>query len=588
VQTKPQYDVAIIGGGPAGATVASLLRKYRPALSVAIFEKERFPRDHIGESQLPGILSVLNEMGAWEKVERAGFPIKIGASYTWGRNQDRWDFDFYPVEHWRDEPRPGRYAGQRTKTAFQVDRALYDEILLQHAGEMGAEVFQDRGVVEVLHEGDRVTGLRTTDGAVVTARFYVDASGVVAILRRTMGVGVWAPDELKNIAVWNYWRNAEWAVKIGVGATRVQVRSLPYGWIWFIPLGPTRTSVGLITPAAHYKSTGLSPAEIYEKALGEQPEIAALLENAEVEGDVFSCKDWSQVTDRLTGENWFLVGEVVGFADTILAAGMNLAHQSARDLAYTILELDRGVLSPDWLKARYDERNRLNVQQHVRFAQYWYVANSNFTDLKEHCRGIAQDAGLSLSPVQAWRWLSQGGFAAETPGLPLLGSFDLSSAREILDLFSSEKETLSFEIDRFNVFHLDTEGAERDVLGVPEEGRIKVVDCFRRDGRVLPMHRWYQVVYEGLQVTPDLANLMQWLRARISTLPIPPAQRDTGMHMAMQTLETMCVDGWVSASLNPNRPRLDRKSHGNIIRSGAEGDRALAQRQASAAPRNGV
>ena len=91
------FDVAVLGGGPAGATCAALLRKYNPGLSVFVAERDQFPRDHVGESQLPGCAQICAEMGCWDKVEAAGFPIKIGASYTWGRNNDKWDFDFYPV-----------------------------------------------------------------------------------------------------------------------------------------------------------------------------------------------------------------------------------------------------------------------------------------------------------------------------------------------------------------------------------------------------------------------------------------------------------------------------------------------------------
>ncbi|MBX3362332.1 MAG: tryptophan 7-halogenase [Phycisphaeraceae bacterium] len=100
------YDVVVVGGGPAGTTVASLLRKYNPNLSVLILEKEKFPREHIGESQLPGISGILHEMGVWDKVEAANFPIKLGASYTWGKIGDIWDFDFYPAEEFVDEARP--------------------------------------------------------------------------------------------------------------------------------------------------------------------------------------------------------------------------------------------------------------------------------------------------------------------------------------------------------------------------------------------------------------------------------------------------------------------------------------------------
>src|SRR5580692_1733801 len=116
-------DVAIIGGGPAGATVGTLLRKYNPSLRVAIFERTQFPRDHVGESQLPVISSVLDEMGVWGKVESAGFPIKVGATYRWGRTDDLWDLDFLHGAKFESLERPGKWIGQRRLTAFQVDRA---------------------------------------------------------------------------------------------------------------------------------------------------------------------------------------------------------------------------------------------------------------------------------------------------------------------------------------------------------------------------------------------------------------------------------------------------------------------------------
>src|SRR5471032_1879179 len=130
-----EFDVAIIGGGPAGSTAGTLLKKYAPELKVGIFERETFPRDHVGESLLPVISLVLYEMGVWDKVEAAGFPIKIGATYRWGKTPELWDFEFIPGGVFHPVSRPTQFVGQRTQTAFQVDRAIYDKILLDHAAE---------------------------------------------------------------------------------------------------------------------------------------------------------------------------------------------------------------------------------------------------------------------------------------------------------------------------------------------------------------------------------------------------------------------------------------------------------------------
>ena len=90
-------DVAIVGAGPGGSTCGALLKKYSPHLKVSIFERETFPRDHVGESLLPIVSNILEEMGVWDDVESCGFPIKIGGTYRWGNTSDLWDFNFLPL-----------------------------------------------------------------------------------------------------------------------------------------------------------------------------------------------------------------------------------------------------------------------------------------------------------------------------------------------------------------------------------------------------------------------------------------------------------------------------------------------------------
>ncbi|MCA9283134.1 MAG: tryptophan 7-halogenase [Phycisphaerales bacterium] len=559
------YDLVIIGGGPSGSTVASLARKYNPSLRVLILEKEKFPRDHVGESQLPGVSSVLAEMGVWDTVEAAGFPVKIGASYTWGRENESWEFDFYPVDRFEVRPRPERYEGQRLRTAFQVDRAAYDDILLRHAEGLGTEVREQTKVDEVMREGDRVTGLRLSDGSTVTGTHYVDASGNVAILRRAMEIPIWTPKALQNIAIWNYFQNPKWGEKIGVGATRVQVRSIPWGWLWFIPLGPTRVSTGLVTPAAHYKSTGKTTEELYYESIAMSPEIKELMEGAEAEGACQTTKDWSFLSDRIVGENWFLVGEAVGFADPILAAGMTIAHNSAKDLACTILEIERGELSADWLRQRYNDRTRTNIRQHIQFAEFWYAANGCFTDLREHCQQIAREAGLSLSPQEAWRWLSQGGFVTESPGKAQFGSFDLSLSKSLVELWGEDGGTIEFAIDRNNVFELNLDGATMTQMGFPDTGRIRTELAMTREGKTLLLHGYFRAVYTSLLRTRDLGEFMTLTRAELQRGGVAPQDMNPAFHQAMMALESMISEGWVRASFDRTKPTLQRRADGQTV-----------------------
>jgi len=542
-----EYDVAIIGGGPAGSTVGSLLAKYNPNLRVVVLERERFPRDHVGESQLPSISHILAEMGVWDKVEAANFPIKVGATYRWGKTDGLWDFEFLADGKLRPEKRPSRFVGQRTQTAFQVDRAQYDKILLDHARTLGCEVREGTTVRVVDRDGDRVERLLLDDGTEIRAKHYVDATGHSGILRRAMGVNVEAPTTLKNVAIWDYWRNAEWAVSIGVGGTRVQVLSLSYGWIWFIPLGPDRTSIGLIVPASYFKEQGNSTEELYMEALRSDPVVSRLIQNATREDNLSTTKDWSFIAERLAGENWFLAGESAGFADPILAAGMALAHAGARMVAYTILELERGELESDWLRRNYSINHRSQILQHVRFADFWYTANGVFSDLQEYAREIAADAGLALTAADAWRWLGQGGFIEHTSGTNL-GGCGLLIAKEIVGAFTGEDAP--YAIVGKTHFQTNLAGAEEDWMAEMNGGLITRRRMFRRNGKVLPM----------VGLTAMLAQLLTVERSfsQLSRMPTPdlvlygesvdPAKVQIEV---LKTLEALVSDGWISARIVP-------------------------------------
>ncbi len=547
------YDIAIIGGGPAGSTAGTILRKYNPSLRVAIFEKEKFPREHVGESQLPAIGVYLHEMGVWDKVEAANFPIKVGATYRWGKSPDLWDFEFLTLSRLPTTARPHKYEGPRRQTAFQVDRAVYDTILLDHAKELGCEVFQETRVDKVHREGDRVTGLEVAGGRRVTARYYLDASGHLGILRRALGVGAQVPTKLMNIAMWDYWENAEWAVEIGVGGTRVQILSLDNGWMWFIPLGPTRTSIGFICPVEYYKACGRTPADLYADAIGREPRVRALTANATREGEVRTTKDWSFVADRVVGENWFLIGESAGFADPILAGGLTLTHSGAREAAYVILELDRGSHDARWLRTNYDETQRKRIAQYIRFADFWYAFNGQFTDLQGITAEIAKDAGLSMTPAQAFRWLSFGGFSHEEFALPGLGGLDLLAVKEVARMCTDEQ--FSWELNKFNTFKMNLLGATQEMKPIYHAGGIHKVKAYTRGGKLLVLAGVYGIVADVLKRESGIQEIArafmdQAREASASGLSSFNADQ------LMNTLESMLVDGWVAGKIDPKRKKL--------------------------------
>jgi flavin-dependent dehydrogenase len=548
-------DVAIVGGGPGGSTLATLLKKYNPSLDVLILEKEKFPREHVGESHLPPIGAVLHEMGVWDKVEAANFPIKIGATYRWGNTTDLWDFEFLPPANFKDQARPAKYEGQRKITAFQVDRKVYDDILLRHAEGMGTEVREESLVRDIEHAGDRITGLVLADGSRVEAKYYIDAAGNIGLFHRAMGVSAQIPQTLKNIAIWGHWDNAEWAVEIGVGATRVQVLSIGCGWIWFIPLGPTRTSIGFICPAEYFKKCGKTPEELYRWALAEEPRVTGLIENATLRSELYATKDWSYCADRLCGENWFLVGDSCGFADPILSGGMTLAHTGARIVAYSLLAIMSGEQDASWLKEHYDATQRRRISQYIRFAEFWYSFNGCFTDLRDYTQKIASDAGLKLDPRQAFRWLSFGGFGHEDFVSPGLATFDLLSVKEVTKFFLGEGDP-GWELNNYNTFRLNLEKAKKAEVPIFSEGRTIRAGAWRREGGTLPLVGYFGVVVDVLRKHPLLQDIYREFEARSRTSPQGGMNKGAYfVGQCMSTLETMLLDGWVTGKLDPKKPR---------------------------------
>jgi flavin-dependent dehydrogenase len=566
-------DVAIIGGGPGGSTCAGLLAKYAPTLDVQVFERERFPRDHVGESQLPPISLILRELGCWDAVEAANFPIKIGATYRWGASQKLWDFEFMPLAQYREETRPRSWSAQTRQLAFQVERGRYDQILLDHAQALGATVHQGLSVVQVAHDGDRIQQLKLADGRCVQAKTYVDASGNAAVLRRALEVPIDTPTRLQNIAFWDYWENAEWAERFAGGATRVLVLSIGSGWIWFIPLGPTRTSIGFVCPRGFYAESGQRPEELYRWALAQEPLIAELTAKASRRGLVSATKDWSYVAERVVGANWFLVGEAAGFADPILAAGLTLTQTAGREAAYTILALQAGDHDPCWLKASYDDNQRSRISQHIRFADFWYSANGIFTDLQEYTREIAADAGLNLSPQKAFQWLGTGGFTHDVLGQVGIGGLDFAGTRQVASRLLDE--VAEWRLSKVNHFTLNLEAATRTTIPAYVEGKVQALPCYLRRARRLPLVGMMKLLFDALRAEAKLSRLLPILE-RASRGMVADMAPEIAMRQIWQTLEWMLVEGWVKGRFDPKQPRLNLATprEGNAIHT----NRPLNQR----------
>jgi flavin-dependent dehydrogenase len=526
-------------------------------LAVSIFERESFPRDHIGESQLPAVTQVLDEMGVWDKVEAAGFPIKLGGTYRWGATDELWHLNFVEPSEFADLPRPSKYEGQRRLTAFQVDRSIFDKILLDHAASMGCDVRERTAIKEVRHSNGYITSLvASPDGGEpyeVKAKYYVDASGELGVLRRALEIPVKIPTALRNIAFWDYWQDAEWAETIGHAATRIQVMSLGWGWVWFIPITETRTSIGLVLPADYFKSSGKRPEELYSEAVRAEPLIAELTKNATREGRFSATKDWNFLTERLADQNWLLTGDACGFADPILSAGMTLAHASGRKAAYSILELLRKRYPKEWILAQYSDGHRQQIRHHMMFAEFWYAGNGCFSDLKAYCSEIADSVGLKLNPDAAFAWLGSGGFTVEEPGFARAATFPMSGVKHIASSITGAQT--GSPLTGRNVIRKNLDGASLELSAQYREGGIEQVRSLVRGKAKLPLEGLFALIVGNLTDAVEIDELVSRcaITARKHRMLSDGNEAFFGLDL-LDALEALIVEGWITAGVDHKKP----------------------------------
>lgn len=233
---------------------------------------------------------------------------------------------------------------------------------------------------------------------------------------------------------------------------------------------------------------------------------------------------------------------------------MTLAHTGARELAYTILALEQQKHDGNWLKCQYDHNQRSRVKKHIRFADYWYAANGQFTDLQEHSREIARDSGLNLSPEKAFQLLAQGGFTNDILGQAVIAGFDLGSMKQVMQRFS--KEEVPWLLSAYNVFQLDLGSADVEFVAVYNAGEINRIKCYVKNGQRLPVTGLYSLLIDILSRTEYIEQIYRQLvlvfRERFSV-----QHARVAIHQALGCLEVMVSSGIVKAILNPELSKLN-------------------------------
>ena len=336
-----QPDVVVIGGGPSGATTATLVAK--AGHSVLLLEREHFPRYHIGESLIPETFWVLERLGMLEKLRGSRFVNKHSVQFV--SEQGRLSEPFYFADHKPHE----------SSRTWQVLRQDFDMMMLDNAREHGVAVQEGVRVLEVLFEAGRAVGARAVDEAgevrEIRCRVVVDAAGQSCLIQDRLGLREWDP-VLKKAAIWTYWQGAQRDRGRDEGATMVMQTQGKQGWFWYIPLHDDVVSVGVVAPY-DYLFRGRDSKDLEKiyfeevaKCPGVQPRIAA----AQVAGPFRAAKEYSYRSRQVAGDGWVLVGDAFGFLDPLYSSGVLLALKSGACAAEAIAEgLARGDTSAEQL-----------------------------------------------------------------------------------------------------------------------------------------------------------------------------------------------------------------------------------------------
>jgi len=328
-------EVVVIGGGPAGATVSTLIaqRGHR----VRLFERERFPRFHIGESLIPETYWVLERLNMLPKMQQSHFTRKYSVQFV--NSLGRQSAPFY---FWDNKP-------HECSQTWQVVRSEFDKMMLDNAREHGVDVHEGTRVLDVIMEGERAVGVRikgeSGDPVDVPARVVVDASGQNGLLMNRLNLRVWDP-VLNKGAIWTYWQGAYRDTGKDGGATIVIQTGSKNGWFWYIPLHDDIVSCGVVAPFDYLFKGRKDYPKTYEEEVDDCPGVKERIANATRVTGHFATKDYSYRSSRVAGDGWVLVGDAFGFLDPLYSSGVLLALRSGEQAADAICDgLERGDTS---------------------------------------------------------------------------------------------------------------------------------------------------------------------------------------------------------------------------------------------------
>jgi flavin-dependent dehydrogenase len=379
---RSEYDVIVIGGGPAGSTVSTLIAQH--GYSVVLFERERFPRFHIGESLIPETYWVLKRLDMLPKMQQSPFVKKYSVQFVNASGKLSAPFYFH-------DNKP-----HECSQTWQVVRSEFDQMMLENARAHGVDAHEGVHALDVVFEGPRAVGVRIDAGGSrrdVRAKVVVDASGQAALLQNRFKLRVWDPI-LNKGAIWTYWKGAYRDTGRDEGATMVLQTDNRDGWFWYIPQHDDTVSVGIVAPFDYlFKGRGANHERTYLEEVDRCAAVKARIAGAIRRTGYFVTRDYSYRSTRVAGDGWVLVGDAFGFLDPLYSSGVLLALKSGELAADAIVDgLGRGDTSESQL-GRWGENFNQGVDRMRRLVCEFYDGFSfgAFVRKYPHLRGTITD-----------------------------------------------------------------------------------------------------------------------------------------------------------------------------------------------------